>query len=178
MQAPTKAMKTRIWATVFVTFLSMTVALVPMTQAAEECAGRSVYYTQKSESMEVGDVPGHFVGVLQQPGMTFFTKGAAKGEIAPRMATVYFDTVKGKGTCISYIVTTFQDGSTMSFRSTCTITPGEGGKRATFEGPYEIIGGTGKFEGLKGRGMFKGERVGSPKTGGESYADFTGTEWK
>jgi hypothetical protein len=41
-----------------------------------------------------------------------------------------------------------------------------------------VTGGAGKFEGKKGKGSFKGERIGSPKTGGDSYADFTGTEWK
>ena len=38
--------------------------------------------------------------------------------------------------------------------------------------------GTGRYEGMEGKGTYKGERIGSPKTGSETYIDFTGTEWK
>jgi len=38
--------------------------------------------------------------------------------------------------------------------------------------------GTGKFEGTKGKGTYKGERLGSPQTGGDSYVDAIGTQWK
>jgi hypothetical protein len=168
----------RRWTTIFLTMVCMTVAPVPVTQAADEVAGRVVYHAQKTEAIEVGDVPGHFVGVIQQPGLFFFTKGPASGQVATRMATVYFDAVNGKGTYTAYTVVTFQDGSTQNYKSSGTITPVDGGKRTLFEGPYEITGGTGKFAGTKGKGTGKGERLGSPKTGNDSYFDFTGTEWK
>ena len=166
------------WVVIFVTLLSMTVVLVPMTQAADEVAGRVVYHTQKAETMEASDVPGHLVGVVQQSGLTFFTKGPVSGQIATRMMNTYYDVVKGKGPYTTYIVDTFQDGSTLIYKAIGTIAPVGEGNRAAFEGTYEISGGTGRFEGEKGKGSFKGERIGSPKTGGDSYADFTGTEWK
>jgi len=166
------------WAVIFVTMLSMTVVLVPMTQAADEVAGRTVYHTQKVEMMEAGDVTGHIVGVAQQSGLTFYTKGSASGQIATRMANLYYDVVKWKGSYTAYIVDTFQDGSTLHYKATGTMTPIGDGNRAAFEGTYEITGGAGRFEGMKGKGSFKGERIGSPKTGGDSYADFTGSEWK
>jgi hypothetical protein len=56
------------WAVTFVPFLSMAVVLVPMTQAADEVAGRVVYHTQKGAMFEAGDVPGHIVRVAQQSG--------------------------------------------------------------------------------------------------------------
>jgi len=166
------------WAVIFVTMLSMTVVLVPMAQAADEVVGRVVYHTQKQETMEVGDGPGHIMGVAQQSGLTFYTKGPASGQIATRMANLYYDVVNWKGNFRAYIVDTFQDGSTLIYSATGTITPVGDGNRAAFEGTYEITGGVGRFEGKKGKGTFKGERIGSPKTGGDSYADFTGTEWK
>jgi hypothetical protein len=166
------------WAVIFMTLLSMTFVLVPMTQAADEVAGRTVYHTQKVEMMEAGDVPGHIVGVAQQSGLTFYTKGAASGQIATRMMNTYLDVVKWKGSYTAYIVDTFQDGSTLIYKAIGTITPVGEGNRAVFEGTYEITSGAGRFEGMKGKGSFKGERIGSPKTGGDSYADFTGTEWK
>lgn len=168
----------RRWATIIVTLLAMTVVLVPLTQAADEIAGRTVYHTQKVETMEVGDVPGHVVGVIQQPGLIFITKGPDSGEIVPRMATVYFDVVNGNGTAFGYMVVNFQDGATLIYKTVGTVTPVDGGKKAAFEGTYEYVGGTGRFAGTKGKGTFKGERIGSPKTGGDTYVDFTGTEWK
>ena len=166
------------WAVIFVTLFSVTVVLVPMTQAADEVAGRVVYHTQKAEMFEAGDVPGHIVGIAQQSGLTFFTKGPASGQIATRMMNTSYDVVKWKGSYTTYIVDTFQDGSTLMYKAGGTITPIDSGNRTAFEGTYEITGGAGRFEGMKGKGSFKGERIGSPKTGGDSYADFTGTEWK
>jgi hypothetical protein len=54
----------------------------------------------------------------------------------------------------------------------------DGGKRTAYEGSYEFTGGTGRYEGKEGKGTYKGERIGSPKTGSDTYFDFTGTEWK
>ena len=166
------------WAVIFTTLLSVTGVLAPMTQAADEVAGRVVYHTQKAEMFEAGDVPGHIVGVAQQSGLTFFTKGPVSGQIATRMMYTSYDVVKWKGSYTTYIVDTFQDGSTLMYKAGGTITPIDSGNRTAFEGTYEITGGAGRFEGMKGKGSFKGERIGSPKTGGDSYADFTGTEWK
>ena len=177
MHTRPKETKMRRWATIIVMFLSLTVILVPMTQAADEVAARVVYNNQKTESMEVGDVPGHFVGVIDQPGLIFFTKGPFSGEIGTRKGTTYFDTVKGKGTATSYLVYTFQDGSTQSLKAISTSTSVDGGKKLIFEGTYEITGGTGRFEGLKGKGTFKGERIGPPQPG-FSYLDSMGTQWK
>jgi len=166
------------WTVIIATLLSITVVLVPMIQAADEVAFRSVYHTQKVETMEASDVPGHIIGVAQQSGLTFYTKGPASGQIATMSNTFHFDTMKGKGTFTNYVVNTFQDGSTLSAKTIGTVTPLNGGPRAAIEGVYEIIGGTGKFEGTKGKGTYKGERLGSPQTGGDSYVDAVGTQWK
>jgi hypothetical protein len=41
------------------------------------------------------------------------------------------------------------------------------------EGTFECIGGTGRYEGFKGTGTFKGERIGKIITGGDAYNDFS-----
>ena len=166
----------RRWSVIAVTLFAMTVLLVPMAEAAEESAGRAVYHTLKAESKEVGDVPGHNKGAGQNSGLGFFTKGPAAGQIATRVGTYTFDTVNGRGTVASEIVYTFPDGSTLIHKAAAKITPKDGGKTASFEGTYEVAGGTGRFSGAKGKGTFKGERLGPPQTGGDSYVDFTGSE--
>jgi len=177
MHTQVQGSKMKRWAGIFVTLLFMTVFLVPITQAADETAMRTVYHTLKVETMEVGDVQDHIIGVVQQAGLGFFTKGPASGQIATRMNTAHIDTVKGKGTFTNYIVYTFRDGSTLSHKATGTSTPVDGGKTVAFEGTYEVTGGTGKFAGAKGKGTFKGERLGSLQTGGDSYADLTVTQY-
>src|SRR5512135_1510567 len=110
---PDKEDEMKRWAVFFMTLLSMTVVLVPMTQAADEVAGRVVYHTQKGEMLEAVDGPSHILGVAQQSGLTFYTKGPASGQIATRMANLYYDIVNWKGNFRAYIVDTFQDGSTL-----------------------------------------------------------------
>jgi len=178
MHARGKKTTMRRWTTIIVTLLSMTVVLVPPTQASDEIAGRIVSHTQKVEMMEVGDVPGHFLGVSQSHGLTFYTKGPENGEIAARMSTSIFDVVKGKGTLTGHELKTFKDGSTLFVKFAGTQTPIDGGKKTAYEGTWKVAGGTGRYAGVKGEGTFKGERIGDSKTGADSYFDFTGTEWR
>ena len=178
MHTRVKIRTIKSWAVIFATLLLMMVFLVPVIQAADEIAGRSVYHTTKVESKEVGDVPGHMKGVGQQSGLLFITKGPDSGQIATRVNTFTFDTVKGKGTSTNEIVYTYPDGSTQSIKAVGTVTPIDGGKQAVFDGTYEVAGGTGRFKGMKGQGTYKGERLGPLKSGGDSYVDITGTQWK
>jgi len=163
------------WGLFLVMLLSVSFVLLPGVSAADELAYRAVYHVQKLEPIEVGDVPGHFMGVSDTPGLIFMTKGPASGEIGTRKATTYSDIVNGKGSFIGYYVYTFRDGSAMHTKAVGTYTPVDGGKRSAFEGTVEVAGGTGRFEGMKGKGTFKGERVGPRETGGDSYLDVTGT---
>lgn len=166
------------WAFFLALLLSGTLVLLPGVLAAEEVAGRNVGHTQKVEMMEVGDVPGHFMGVNQFNGLTFYTKGPDNGEIVSRMGTTNFDVVQGKGTLTGYEGKTFKDGSTLFVKFRGTQTPTDGGKRAALEGTWEITSGTGRYAGAKGSGTWKGERIGDVKTGGDSYTDWTGTHTK
>jgi len=176
MRTRVKEGKMKRWELFLAMLVSVSLVLLPGASAAEESAGRAFYHTIKAETMEAGDVPGHIIGVAQHSGLGFFTKGPAAGQIATRKSVAYTDVVKGKGTFTNYIVYTFRDGSTVVHKATGTSTPVDGGKTVAFEGTYEVAGGTGKFAGAKGKGTFKSERLGSAETGGDSYADFTGTQ--
>lgn len=163
------------WAVMVVAVLSGMVFLVPRAQAADEIAGRNVGHAETVELVEVGDVPGHFLGVSRNYGMSFYTKGPDQGEIIPRVWTATFDVVKGKGTFSGYEVKTFKDGSTIVVKASGTQAPTDEGKRTAFKGTWEVVSGTGRFAGTKGTGTFQGERIGDPKTGGDNYSDFAGT---
>jgi len=162
-------------ATIIAALLSLTIIIVPMTQAADEIACRNVLHTQKVETMEVGDVPGHIMGVSHGVGLAFYTKGPDAGKIATRTGITIFDIINGKGTYSGHEVKTFQDNASVFVKYSGTQTPIDGGKKTAYDGTWEITGGTGRFEGMKGTGTLKGERVGSPKTGGDTYTDITGS---
>ncbi len=175
MQTRVKERTIKNWTIMIVTLLSMTAVLTQPTQAADEIAGRNYGHSQKVEMIEVGDVPGHFMGVSQSNGLTFYTKGPDMGEIVPRTFTMTFDVVMGNGTVTGYEKKSFKDGSTMVVKFGAFQTSIDGGKRTAYEGTWEVTGGTGRYEGAKGGGTLKGERIGDYKTGADSYIDFTGT---
>jgi len=157
-------------ALIIVTLLAMANFLVPTTQAAEErITGRVIAHFTKTETMEVGDVPGHVLGVAQQAGLMF----PSTGEISRKAATLYFDLIKGKGTFVDYSFYTDLDGSTRFIKSVGKVGPVGDGKKFVIEGEFECVGGTGRYEGYKGTGTYKGERVGVIKDGGDAYYDFS-----
>ena len=65
-----------------------------------------------------------------------------------------------------------QDGSILFTKGGGTGTPLDGGKGTALEGTFECTGGTGRFEGFKGTGTYKGGRIGDLKTGADYYFDF------
>jgi len=153
-------------------FLSVAVVLFPKVSGADEkISGRFVYHTLKVETVDVGDVPGHINGITQNAGLLFYSNG----EIAMITGTNLFDYVDGKGTFTANRVYNHSDGSTKFVKLIGTTTPVDGGKMSVFEGTYEYTGGTGKYERIGGKGTYKGERIGSIKTGGDGYANFTCT---
>jgi hypothetical protein len=167
----TKEAKMKRWGLFFVMLLSVSLILLPGVSAAEEAStGRIVQHVQKTEMIEVGDVPGHTMGVSINTGLIFYSTGVMKGEIATTRSANIFDLVIGKGTITGKREITYKDGSFRFVNFTGTVTPVEGGKGSITEGTYECTGGTGKFAGWKGTGTFKGTRIG---TGGDSYVDFT-----
>ena len=133
--------------------------------------GRRVQGTVEVNSVEVGDVPGHVVGVVQFKGLTFF----ADGEIATHSNPATFDLTNGSGPHQGYVVHYFDDGSTSMERYRGEARLSADGKRTVVEGSFECIGGTGRFQGLEGEGTYRGERVGALQTGDYVYVDTTGS---
>jgi len=158
------------WALFLVLLFSVLVVLLPESASADEpITGRIVLHYAKMETIEVGDVPGHMLGVAQQVGLVLYSAGG----VAKKTATFTFDLLKGKGTWSEYSVITDQDGSTLFSKASGTAGPTEDGKKVVIEANIECVGGTGRYEGFKGTGTVKGERIGDIKAGGDSHYDFT-----
>jgi hypothetical protein len=139
---------------------------------AETVKGRSVYHFLKIERIEVGDVPGHVIGVAEHRGLMSLDTG----EVATHIGRLTLDYTNGSGTFQGYNLVTFEDGSTKIFKAQGRTTAQPSGV-STFEAAYTYLKGTGRFEGIQGAGSFTGKRI-APLTPGASadcYLDFTET---
>lgn len=141
--------------------------LVPATQASakeEKFKARSVSQITKMDVIKVGDVEGHIIAVYERRGLAFLD-----GEVATFLNQGMLDMTKGKGTGEGYAMYTFEDGSTTVSKWEATLAPIEG-KRITAEGTFTFIGGSGRFEGIKGEGKFTAKSY-TPYTKEETKSD-------
>jgi hypothetical protein len=142
-----------------------------LAQAQDLGTSRRVQGTAQVTTVEVGDVPGHVVGVVEFRGLSFF----ADGEVATHVNPATFDLTNGSGPHQGYVVHHFDDGSTSIERYQGAARLSTDGKRTVVEGTFECVGGTGRFAGLKGEGTYRGERLGALATGDYVYVDTTGS---
>ena len=151
-------------------FAAAGVVMASAAPAQDLGNSRRVQGTAEITAVEVGDVPGHVVGVVEFKGLTFF----AGGEIATHTNPATFDLTDGSGPHQGYVIHYFDDGSTSIERYQGEAKLSADGKRTAVTGTFQCVGGTGRFAGLKGEGTYKGERVGELRTGDFVYVDTTG----
>jgi hypothetical protein len=139
---------------VLITF-AMGIVLAGDAVAAEKgkVEGRQVYYMTTIQTLKVPDVEGHTVNLLEAKGIFSSEKWGA--------ALVYqintLDFIKGAGTFQGYAHITYPDGSTTTSKFEGKSTGGGVGTTgmASSEGTWTYVKGTGKFQGIQGRGTFK-----------------------
>ena len=154
------------------TLLAAAGLLGPMVAQAQDLgSSRRVQGTAEVTSVEVGDVPGHVVGVVVFKGLSFF----ADGEIATHTNPATVDLTDGSGPHRGYVRHYFDDGSTSIERYEGEAKLSADGNRTVVEDSFQCIGGTGRYAGLQGEGTYRGERLGALQTGDYVYADTTGS---
>ena len=118
--------------------------------AAEKvkCKSEGALYSAKGEQIEVGDEEGHIIGFYELEGLYFDT---LTGERLVDKAVAFMDMNNntGRGVLRGYGVETNDDGDQM-FRSFEGKPLGE----KQWKGEWNITRGTGKFEGVKGGGVW------------------------
>jgi hypothetical protein len=125
-----------------------------------------VTHATSAQFQEVGDVDGHALGLARQSGLALF----ADGSVGTTYFTATNDYTKGAGTYIAYYNLTLKDGSVLWFKVTGSAKPDD--TTTIFpEAPVSVLRGTGRFEGVKGDGTFKGQRVTPLAVGADLYAD-------
>jgi hypothetical protein len=97
--------------------------------------------------IEVGDVPGHNIAVVEQVGIL----SDDEGRVATTSAKFTADLTNGRGKFQGYHLATYEDGSTTWSKFEGTVTANRS------EGTSEIIKGTDQWEGIQGSGSFTGK---------------------
>jgi len=142
---------------------------------AETLNFKSYTYGIKQESIPIGDVEGHTLGFDVRRGFYAFENGEVG--IVNQVATS--ETVKGGYSVLLYTTVTFPDGSTIITRGQGALGGGVPGSPATGGWKYEIVKGTGRFEGIKGtassKSKFSPPEKGEPgpKSVGEGTITYT-----
>ena len=114
-------------------------------------------------SLRVDDVPYHTIGVVECAGVL----SCDDGGVATSSTKDMFDYINGSGKFHGYSVVTFEDGYTVSIGYQGTATPEA--KTTRWDGAYEFIKGTGRFEGVQGGGSLTGKRLASTPGAGSQY---------
>ena len=133
---------------------------------------RETGYFPKMHIIEVGDVPGHILLV----GESAAVQSCDDGRVGTTSGKFTTDLTQGSGISQGYKLTTYEDGSTTWAKYQVTVTPNPGGKTSRYEGTFEYIKGTGRFEGIQGGGTSTGKRLApQPGSGTQSLVDTTTT---
>lgn len=155
----------------FLLLLAWMFGCMVTTAEAETLTWRQSMHVIKAESIEVGDVPGHTVGMAHVGGLASFENR----EVAPISLKSTFDYTHGSGPTQGYILYAFEDEATFVIRYQGITTAASGGKISTFKGDFTFQQGTGRFNGIKGGGTYTGKRFSPLSSGAEFYYDFTGS---
>ena len=143
--------------------------LLSTTQAAAETVkGRIVAVFTRLDYIGVGEVEGYplGIGIYEAKGLASFENG----ETAICKGSGQFQTTVGVR---GFVGNTFEDGSMQWIKyQSPPSTPGEGEvvKFEISKGTFEFIGGTGRFEGIRGKGSYTAKIFGDY---GVAYWDIT-----
>jgi hypothetical protein len=126
---------------------------IPGIAMAGELKMKAFYQLTSATANDVGDVPGHSVGVTKASG----TATMPDGELASTRFFGQVDFTNGSGPAITYTETTFSDGSTLWMKTVADVV--NKGNKADIKGSIMVLGGKGKYAGAKGTGEFTGIRL-------------------
>jgi hypothetical protein len=136
---------------------TMTVnAMADAAETTEQTYVKSNYITASKSTLTLGE--GH--EVTQEVVVSDIKY--SNPEFTPETEWVYVhtDSVNGRGKQTGYYIDTHEDGTQTygNFEGTIetTVKP-DGSWESSWEGTYQYLGGTGKFENIKGNGKYRGQ---------------------
>jgi hypothetical protein len=134
-------------------------------RADEVLKFRTVMHATSAQSQDIGDVDGHTSTLARFSGLASFPDGT----VGTSYFTTTTDYIKGSGTFSVYQNVTLNDGSTLWFKTAGNATVE--GTTTLLKGTIIVLGGKGRFEGVKGDGTVSGTRLTPLAAGAELYND-------
>lgn len=130
------------------------VALLAAPAVAGEVAvkGRNIQSQAESSWTQIGEDQSHGIGSYSASGLTFHEGG----EISIFTSYGIYDWNRGSDWHRGYIVRSFADGATTTAQYEGTTRTSAGA--STWQGTFVFVGGTGRFEGVEGKGTYAGRR--------------------
>ena len=144
---------------------AMCIFLVRDSVAGEKgkVASRIDYLATAVHTLKVPDMEEHIIWLIEAKGIYSSEKWGN--------ALVYqiftWDSIKGSGPCQGYDRWTFPDGSAIDQKWEGKVAGG------SVEGPVTLLKGTGKFEGIQGKGKFKAQMLSADQYYGHQEIDYT-----
>lgn len=134
-------------------------------QADEVLNFHFVTNSSSLQSLEVGDTAGHVLRLSSRSGIAIFPDGS----VGSSQFSATNDYVKGAGSYLAYCNITLGDGSILWFKVAGSAKV-EDATTQFPEAPVSVLRGSGRFEGARGHGTFKGQLM-PFDLGGDIYAD-------
>ena len=125
--------------------------------AAEKVKLRTVLYGVKWETIELSDHEGHLIGVVEGKGIQSVIAGKllCDGCTVRYGAVIDVETKIGTGACHGYGEVTDKDGDKYYYARRGKMLRMEAqASRSDWEGEVTIVRGTGKYEGIQGKGTW------------------------
>jgi hypothetical protein len=147
--------KSKIVAMMALIVFAMAILLVGNAVAGEKFRGRTISYATKWEQVGVPGDEKHLMAVAESKGISSNKEGKAFGEgTVDRAVGVYDIDLKAEtGSNHGYTESTDRDGDKIYYRWEGTRIKGKlWGSQ--WEGKYTILRGTGKYEGIQGKGTW------------------------
>ena len=139
-----------------ISFFLISIWLFPNQAGAETQKYKIVMYFTKFEVAPIPAMEGQTYFLCEFRGLTFWENGGTSFYSGAAIGEGY----KGKGPVQNCIVHTFADGSTIVSKNKFINISAPDGKTGLYEDiTGEIVKGTGRFEGIKGKVTAKGKRL-------------------
>jgi hypothetical protein len=131
-------------------------AVIDNAVAGEKFKLRTIKYADKWEQIQVGDDEGHNIIVEEAKGIVSNMEGKAFGDgwVMRHFGLVDWNATTGVAFGHGYEEVTDRDGDKFF-----TKWEGKSTGEATWEGEYTVLKGTGKYEGIKGKGTWSLQSV-------------------
>lgn len=130
--------------------------LFPSQVVAETRKYKIVMYFTRVEMSPIPAMEGQAYMLTEFRGLTFWEDG----EISSYSGAAIVESYKGKGPVQNFVTHTFEDGSTIVSKNSFISISAPDGKTGSYEDiTGEIVKGTGRFEGIKGKISAKGKRI-------------------